>query len=90
MARGRNIELQLQGYRLSLAEIVYYMPDYPGLLQTFIWQHYDLAPEYPELYRFLKFWQDNLDGALHSVRVASRELIKPTEFRAPAAVFQLH
>ncbi len=90
MSRGQGIELQIKGYRLALAEIVYHMPDHPGLLQTFIWQHLDLAPEYPELHNFLKFWQDNLDGALHSVRVAHRELIKPAEFRASSGVFQLH
>src|SRR4051794_18560600 len=38
------LELQLKGYRLATAEILYRMPDHPSLLQTFIWQHYDLAP----------------------------------------------
>ena len=42
-------ELQLRGYRLTTAEIVYRLPDHPALLQTFIWQKFDLAPEFPEL-----------------------------------------
>ena len=50
------LELQLQGYRLALAEITYHLPDHPGLLQTFVWQHYDLAPKFPELRKFLDFW----------------------------------
>ena len=84
---GRSItELQLRGYRLTTAEILYHMPDHPGLLQTFLWQEYDLAPRFPALSRFLDFWERELDGPLHSVRLASTELIKPSEWRHADAV----
>ena len=73
------LELQLQGYRLALAEITYHLPDHPGLLQTFVWQHYDLAPKFPELRKFLDFWVRNIDGKLHSVTVARSELIGPAQ-----------
>ena len=62
------------------------MPDHPGLLQTFLWQEYDLAPRFPALTRFLDFWQRELDGPLHSVRLASTELIKASEWRHADAV----
>ncbi len=55
-------ELQLRGYRLTTAEIVYHLPDHPALLQSFIWQKFDLAPDYPELQRFLEFWSRNIEG----------------------------
>jgi uncharacterized protein Usg len=58
-----------QQYRLTTAEIIYRLPDHPLLLQTYIWQKFDIAPDFPELNRFLKFWRENLDGELHSVRV---------------------
>ena len=61
---------QLDGYRLTTAEILYHMPDHPGLLQTFIWQDLDLAPAFPVLHKFLDFWSRELDGKLHSVRLA--------------------
>ena len=73
---------QLDGYRLTTAEIFYHMPDHPGLLQTYIWQELDLAPRFPTLRRFLDFWQRELDGKLHSVRVASGGLIRPAIVRA--------
>lgn len=60
-------------WRLTTAEILYRLPDHPGLLQTFIWQDYDLAPQFPELRRFLAFWRRELDGPLHSVRVAAAD-----------------
>jgi uncharacterized protein Usg len=81
---------QLNDYRLTTAEILYHMPDHPGLLQTFIWQDLDVAPRFPALRRFLDFWSRSLDGKLHSVRVASTGLIKPAEFRFSGALLTLH
>ena len=88
-SRDEAFMMQIQGYRLATAEIIYRMPDHPHLLQTFVWQQYDLAPSYPVLHRFLEFWRKNLDGALHSVRVASVEIVKPAEIRAMNGVFLL-
>lgn len=84
------LELQLKGYRLATAEIVYHLPDHPALLQTFVWQHYDLAPAFPELHRFLDFWAKNIEGKLHSVTVTRREIVGPANCRQAAGVWQLH
>lgn len=72
-----NLNIQLQDYRLMTAEIFYHMPDHPGLLQLFLWQQYDLCPQFPELKRFLDFWTAKIEGKLHSVRVANKEIITP-------------
>jgi uncharacterized protein Usg len=72
-----SLALQLRDYRLTTAEILYHMPDHPGVLQSYIWQNLDLAPRYPELHKFLDFWARSLDGKLHSVRVGSARLITP-------------
>ena len=81
---------QLEGYGLTTAEILYRMPDHPSLLQTYVWQHYDVAPNFPVLVKFLDFWRAKLDGALHSVKVAHSGLIRPAEFRAVDGIFRLH
>ena len=60
-------ELQMRGYRLTTAEIIYHLPDHPTLLQSFIWQKFDLAPDYPELQRFLEFWSTSLRRELDAV-----------------------
>jgi uncharacterized protein Usg len=57
------------------------MPDHPSVLQTFIWQDYDLQPRFPKLSEFLDFWKRSLDGPLHSVIYAHRTLISPGEWR---------
>ena len=72
---------QLEGFSLIAAEIFYRLPDYPRLLQSYIWQDYDLAPRFPKLVDSLTFWAINLDGPLYRVRVAHRRLIAPQEFR---------
>jgi len=77
-------------WRMMTAEILYHLPDHPAVLQSFIWQKHDLAPAFPELTRFLDFWRREIDGALHSVRVASEALIRPAELRYSNGVFRLH
>ncbi len=84
------LELQLRDYRLTTAEILYHFPDYPRLLQSFIWQEYDLAPGYPVLRKFLDFWESNIEGRLHSVMVATVPLVKPAGIRLVDACFELH
>lgn len=81
---------RLQGHRLTTAEIIYRLPDHPALLQTYVWQGFDTAPRFPKLRTFLCFWEENLEGALHIVRVASRQLVRPAEFRFVDGQFRLN
>lgn len=81
---------QIQGFSLTTAEILYRMPDHPSLLQTFVWQDYDLHPSFPKLRGFLDFWARNLDGKLFKVRVAHKGLVSPAELKMCDGVFQVH
>lgn len=75
-----NLEQQIyKNYRLTTAEILYHLPDHPDLLQSYIWQEYDLSPKFPVLKKFLDFWTNEIDGKLHSVYVASKKIITPSE-----------
>ncbi len=81
---------QLADYRLTTAEILYRLPDHPAVLQSYVWQDLDLAPQFPVLRKFLDFWEREIEGKLYEVRVASAGLIKPAEIRANAALLTLH
>jgi uncharacterized protein Usg len=81
---------QLEGYGITTANILYRMPDHPAILQSFVWQQYDLQPEFPELRKFLKFWTEKIDGAIHQVIVGHSCLIKPAELRLIGSEFTLH
>jgi uncharacterized protein Usg len=85
-----DFKRQLEGYGLTTASILYRMPDHPAMLQTFVWQHYDLAPAFPELQRFLDFWRREIEGPLHSVTVAHHRMISPAECRMVTAEYRLH
>lgn len=81
---------KIAGYSLVTAEITYRMPDHRDLLQTYIWQEYDQAPQFPELRRFLRFWQEKLEGPIFRVSVACHQLVKPTELRNVTSLQHLH
>ncbi len=85
-----EMELMLNGHGLTTATIFYHMPDYHSVLQTFLWQEYDIAPDLPKLHGFLKFWEDELEGPIHSVQYAHQHLIKPGEWKRVDGVFRLH
>jgi uncharacterized protein Usg len=86
----RNFAAMLKGFSLTTAEILYRMPDHPSLIQSFIWQDYDLHPRFPKLVKFLDFWSSNLDGKLFRVSVAHCKLIRPSEFHYVDGQFQVH
>ncbi len=81
---------QLEGYRLTTAEILYHLPDHPHLVQSFIWQELDIAPQFPVLRGFLDFWSKNIEGKLHSVKVGHTQLIAPPKLCYATASFTLH
>ncbi|MGQ3674628.1 usg protein [Xanthobacter sp. TB0139] len=87
---SRDFARQWEGFVLATAEILYHLPDHPSLLQSYLWQDYDKCPEFPELNKFLSFWTREIEGRLHSVRVAHCGLIKPAEMRAVDGLYTLH
>jgi len=87
---SNDFERQVNGYGLTTAHIFYRRPDHLWLLQTYVWQDYDLWPNFPVLQGFLQFWQRQLEGPLHSVTVAHSRLVAPAELRAVDGVFRLN
>jgi uncharacterized protein Usg len=81
MALSSEFYQQLQGRRLTTAEILYHMPDHPGLLQEFLWQTLDHAPDFPRIHRFLEFWRAEIDAVIHSVQVSYMGPIAPARMR---------
>jgi uncharacterized protein Usg len=90
MKPTHDFTLQMEGYGLTTAHILYRMPDFTSVLQTYLWQDYDLAPDFPQMRKFLDFWEKKLDGALHSVRYSHKRLIGPNEWRRIDGEIVLH
>ncbi len=83
-------ELMLKGYGLTTAEMFYRMPDHPHVLNSFIWQDYDLAPDHNRLLTFIDFWREEIEGPLHSVVFTHRKMISPGEWRNVVGEFTYH
>ena len=83
-------QMLLHDYRLTTAEILYHMPDHPRLLQSYIWQELDIAPRFPILNKFLSFWEKEIEGKLHSVKVASAKLGVPAKFTFCKGELNIH
>lgn len=90
MTPSPEFRKMLAGYSLTTAEILYRMPDHPAILQSYIWQDYDLFPQFPTLRKFLDFWTRTLEGPLFKVSVAHAKLIKPAELRTLDGEFRLN
>ena len=68
---------QLRGERLTTAEVLYYIPDHPALLQRFLWQTLDVAPDFPRIHLFLGHWKREIEAVIHSVTVSAQGLAAP-------------
>lgn len=44
---------------LITTNVYYYIPDYPGLVNMFLFQCEDYIPDIPKIHKFLKYWKDN-------------------------------
>ena len=78
------------GYGLTTANVLYHMPAHPSLLQSFVWQFNDIAPDYPRLVQFLDYWRREIEGIIHSVEVAHKELASSAEIRNARFEGRLH
>lgn len=78
---NEDMRLRLQGFRLTTANVLYYIPDHPRLIQSFTWQTLDLAPQYPRIRKFLDFWRAEICAVIHSIEIASNEGLAPARVR---------
>jgi uncharacterized protein Usg len=84
--QNEDLVLRLKGWRLATAEVLYYLPDHPSLLQSFIWQTLDLAPNYPRIHSFLDYWKREIDAVIHSVQLATGETLAPARIQNVGAI----
>ena len=85
-----GFQAQLRGKRLTTAEVLYYIPDHPALLQSFLWQTLDEAPDFPRIQRFLEYWRREIDAVIHSVAITGCSQITPGHMRSVQFVGKLH
>ena len=74
-----EFEEQLNGKRLTTVDVLYYFPDQPSLIQSFVWQTLDVAPHFPRMQKFLEYWRREIDAVIHSVTISSAGGVTPAK-----------
>ena len=87
---SRDFIRQLEGYGLTTANILYRLPDHPKILQTYIWQEYDVAPRFPVLLEVPGILEARIGGPAAFRQVCHSHLIRPAEIRRVDGEITLH
>lgn len=80
----------MEGMDVATVDILYWMPDYANLLQSFVWQTLDSYPQFPRIKEFLWYWRREIDAPIASVTVAHSSLIRPREFPVVNGILMLN
>jgi uncharacterized protein Usg len=90
MAASPDFRDRLGGAVLLTAEVLYYMPKHPRLLQSFCLQTMDRTPDYPRLAKFLDHWRREIHAVIHSVQVAHSGGLGPARVEHVNHLLKLH
>ncbi len=71
---------------LITLHVLYWIPDYENLLQSFTWQLEDVNPEYPRVHHFLDHWHREIDAIINEVFVMDNN----KKFRVATYYGELH
>jgi uncharacterized protein Usg len=86
----RERVMRMAGCRLTLAKILFWLPDHQHILQTFVWQDLDAAPKFPMLAGFIEWWNRELDGKVHEVHVSASKIFTVSELEVAASATGLN
>lgn len=86
----RAPQIFIPRFELVTVEVLYRMPDYLHLLQTFVWQTMDVRPDFPVVARFLSHWKKNVEAPIQDVRIAGKSVVTSAEWRRADTFITLH
>ncbi len=52
---------------IATVDIFFYLPDYPSLVEEFVWQTSDFYPDYPRVQQFLEHWSKNIEAVIKEI-----------------------
>lgn len=53
-----------------LLQVIYYLPDYPSLVQEFTWGFDDKIPQLLKTHKFLNYWRSNIDAIIAEILIS--------------------
>lgn len=76
--------------RLITISIYYYMPDYPSIVQEFVWQLEDIVPNIPRTHKFLNHWHHNIEATIQQILLCGMDQSGPRTFRSVDEVLNIN
>ena len=59
----------IEKWTVASVQVIYYIPDYPHIINEFMWQTDDQRPDFPRIGRFLNYWDRYIDGPIKEVYI---------------------
>ena len=63
----------IEKWTVASVQVVYYIPDFPHIVNEFLWQTDDQRPDFPRIERFLNYWDRYIDGPIKEVYIYDHE-----------------
>lgn len=79
----------LTNTRPVILQVIYYLPDYPSLLQEFTWGFDDRIPQLIRTHKFLNHWKTNIDAIIAEILISINNGPKK-DWRAIDEIFNLN
>ena len=76
--------------RPVILQVIYYMPDYPTLLQEFTWGYDDRVPELMRTHKFLNHWRTNIDAVIAEILLSVNDGDRPRKWRSIDEILNLN
>ena len=84
-----NIMNRWSDWRIATIQIYYYLPDYLSILQEFVWQTEDLAPEFPRIHKFLWHWKNNIHAPIETINLSYADPFGKTKYINCNQIFKI-
>jgi len=70
----------IEDYRTVSLSVLYFLPEYSGVIQEFHWQIDDKVPELTRIHKFLNHWYYNIEAEIHEVKIYCGSPMQETTF----------
>lgn len=76
--------------RPVLLQVIYFMPDYPTILQEFTWGYEDRVPELMRTHKFLNHWRSHIDAVISEILLSINDCNRPRKWRSIDEILNLN
>jgi uncharacterized protein Usg len=61
--------IYIEKKELVSVEVIYFLPTFSNLVNSFYWQTLDVRPKYPRINKFLDFWRKEINAVIKEITI---------------------